>query len=267
VKQPVPDLGEDTYRGSGRLSGRRALITGGDSGVGGAVAIAFAREGADVAIAYLPGEESDAQHVADQVTAAGRRAVRLPGDLRDPGYCRTLVQQAVDQLGGLDTVVNAAGKQVWHASVDDVTEEELEETYQVNVFAAFRIIKAALPHLGPGSAIINTASLEAYQPATDRLACASTRGAIDTLSQGLAQELVTRGIRVDVVAPGPTWRALQVTAGGDPGSLPELGSSEAPIGRARQPAELAPAYVLLASAESGFGAGESLNVDGGMPMP
>jgi NAD(P)-dependent dehydrogenase (short-subunit alcohol dehydrogenase family) len=264
---PVPDLGESSYRGTGRLEGRRALITGADSGIGGAVAIAFAREGADVTMSYLPAEESDAQHVAEQVRAAGRTATLVPGDVTDPTYCRDLVARAVDAMGGLDAVVNVAGKQVWQPELDGLTDDQFVETYETNVFAMFRIVKAAVPHLPPGSTIINTASLEAYKPAPDRLDYASTKGAINNLSKGLAQQLIEKGIRVNVVAPGPTWTALQVTRGVEPDSLPEFGSSESPMGRAAQPAELAPAYVFLASAESSFVVGETLNVNGGMVTP
>ncbi len=264
---PKPDLGEETYRGTGRLEGQRALITGADSGIGAAVAIAFAREGADVTLAYLPEEESDAQHVVGQIEAAGRRAHTVPGDLADAAYCHRLVAEAVHAMGGLDTVVNVAGRQVWHESIDNIDDEEFVSTYAINVFAPWRIIKAALPHLEPGSTIINTASLEAYQPAPDRLVYASTKGALNNLSKGLAQQLITRGIRVNVVAPGPTWTALQPSHGVDPETLPEFGASESPIGRPGQPAEQAPAYVFLASPESSFVAGETLNVNGGMPTP
>ncbi|BDI24056.1 SDR family oxidoreductase [Herbiconiux sp. L3-i23] len=265
--EPVPDLGEQSYRGIGKLTGRRALITGADSGIGAAVAIAFAREGADIALSYLPEEESDARHVIELIEAEGRTAVPLPGDLTDAEYCRALVAGAVEGLGGLDTVVNVAGKQVWQTEIGDITDEQFEATYRTNVFAPFWIIKAALPHLGPGSTIINTASAEAYSPAPDRLDYASTKGAINNFSKGLAQQLAPKGIRVNVVAPGPTWTVLQVTRGVDPETLPEFGSSEAPIGRAGQPAEIAPAYVFLASPESSFVIGETLNVNGGMPTP
>lgn len=264
---PVPDLGEDTYRGTGRLEGRRALITGGDSGIGAAVAIAYAREGADVAITYLPEEEPDARHVVELIEAAGRTAVAIPGDLTDPAFCRELVERAVEGLGGLDALVNVAGKQVWQEKIEDITDEQFDATFKTNVYAAFWIIKAALPHLGPGSTIINTASLEAYAPAPDRLDYATTKGAINNFSKGLATQLVERGIRVNVVAPGPTWTVLQPTRGVDPETLPEFGSSESPMGRAAQPAEQAPAYVFLASAESSFVAGETLNVNGGMTTP
>ncbi|KQQ09695.1 SDR family oxidoreductase [Rathayibacter sp. Leaf296] len=264
---PRPDLGEDTYRGTGRLTGRRALITGADSGIGAAVAIAFAREGADVALAYLPEEEEDAQLVIELVRAAGRTALALPGDLRDQRYCTELVEQAVEGLGGLDAVVNVAGKQVWQQDLLELSDEQFLETFQVNVLAMFRIVKAAVPHLAPGSTIITTASAEAHTPAPDRLDYAMTKGAINNLSKGLAQQLAPKGIRVNVVAPGPTWTVLQVTDGVDPESLPDFGSSESPMGRPAQPAELAPAYVFLASAESSFVAGETLNVNGGMPTP
>jgi len=264
---PVPDLGEDTYRGTGRLTGRKALITGGDSGIGAAVAIAYAREGADVAITYLPEEESDARHVVDLIEAAGRTAVAIPGDLTDAAFCRELVERAVEGLGGLDALVNVAGKQVWQEKIEDITDEQFDATFKTNVYAAFWIVKAALPHLGPGSTIINTASLEAYTPAPDRLDYATTKGAINNFSKGLATQLVERGIRVNVVAPGPTWTVLQPTRGVDPETLPEFGSSESPMGRAAQPAEQAPAYVFLASAESSFVAGETLNVNGGMNTP
>jgi len=264
---PRPDLGEDSYRGTGRLTGRRALITGADSGIGAAVAIAFAREGADVALAYLPEEEEDAQHVIELIRAAGRTAVPLPGDLRDQNYCTDLVEKAVEGLGGLDAVVNVAGKQVWQEDVLQLSDEQFLETFQVNVLAMFRIVKAAVPHLAPGSTIITTASAEAHTPAPDRLDYAMTKGAINNLSKGLAQQLAPKGIRVNVVAPGPTWTVLQVTDGVDPESLPDFGSSESPMGRPAQPAELAPAYVFLASSESSFVAGETLNVNGGMPTP
>ncbi|KQO64425.1 SDR family oxidoreductase [Curtobacterium sp. Leaf261] len=264
---PKPDLGADSYRGTERLAGRKALITGADSGIGAAVAIAFAREGADVALSYLPEEQSDADRIIALVEEAGRTAVPIPGDLTDAGYCRDLVAKAVEGLGGLDAVVNVAGKQVWQEHLEDLDDEQFEATFRTNVFAAFHIIKAAVPHLPAGATIVNTASLEAYVPAPDRLDYASTKGAINNLSKGLSQQLIERGIRVNVVAPGPTWTALQPSGGVDPESLPEFGSSESPMGRAAQPAELAPAYVFLTSSESSFVAGETLNVNGGMVTP
>ncbi|MFJ4221018.1 SDR family oxidoreductase [Curtobacterium luteum] len=264
---PVPDLGESSYRGTGRLAGRKALITGADSGIGAAVAIAFAREGADVALAYLPEEQSDADHVIEQVEAAGRTAVAIPGDLRDRAYANDLVERAVAGLGGLDALVSVAGKQRWQPDLLDITDEQFEATFDVNVFGLFRLVKAALPHLRPGSTITTTASMEAYKPAPDRLDYAASKGAINNFSKGLSQLLVERGIRVNVVAPGPTWTVLQPSGGVDPSTLPEFGSSESPMGRAAQPAELAPAYVFLASQESSYVAGETLNVNGGMVTP
>ncbi|WP_066039486.1 SDR family oxidoreductase [Herbiconiux solani] len=263
---PVPDLGEESYRGLGRLTGRRALITGGDSGIGGAVAIAFAREGADVAIAYLPEEESDAAHVLEQVRAAGRTGVGLPCDITDPGACRRLVADAVEALGGLDVLVNNAGKQLAVDDLEDLDDEQFEATFRTNVFANFWITKAAVRHLPPGSAIVNTASLEAYQPAPDRLGYAASKAAINNLSKGLAQQLAGRGIRVNVVAPGPTWTALQVSGGVSDEQMAAF-DDENTYKRAGQPAEIAPAYVFLASAEASFVSGETLNVNGGMVTP
>jgi len=263
---PVPDLGEQTYRGTGRLTGRRALITGGDSGIGGAVAIAFAREGADVAISYLPEEEPDAQHIVGLIELAGRTAIALPGDLKDSDYCRALVAAAVDGLGGLDIVVSNAGKQVFAERIEDLSDEQFADTMHTNVFGMFWVIKAAVPHLQPGSTIIVTASLEAYKQLPFLLDYATTKGAINTFSKALAQQLAPRGIRVNAVAPGPTWTALQVTQGFPPEQLPRYGK-DSPIGRSGQPAELAPAYVFLASGESSFVIGETLNVNGGEPTP
>ena len=260
------DLGEDSYRGLGRLEGRTALITGGDSGIGGATAIAFAREGADVAISYLPEEEEDAQRIKGLITDAGRKAVLLPGDLKDPAYCRDLVAQAVEQLGGLDILVNNAGKQQTVEALGDVSDEQFDETYQTNVYAMFRVTKAALPHLKPGSTIINTSSIQAYQPSENLVDYASTKAAINNFSKGLAQQLAPKGIRVNVVAPGPIWTPLQ-TAGGQPSEqLPSFGE-DTPLGRPGQPAELAPAYVFLASPESSYVVGETLHVNGGTPTP
>jgi NAD(P)-dependent dehydrogenase (short-subunit alcohol dehydrogenase family) len=266
LMDPVPDLGETTYRGSGRLMGRKALITGGDSGIGGAVAIAFAREGADVAISYLPAEESDAQRIVGFIEAAGRTAVAIPGDLTDAAYCRSLVATTVERLGGLDILVNNAGRQVAVDRLEDLSDEQFSETVHTNLFANFWITKAALPHLVPGSTIINTASLDAYKQLPFLLDYSATKGAINTFSKALAQQLAPRGIRVNVVAPGPTWSALQVSGGYPTDQLPEYGK-DSPLGRSGQPAELAPAFVFLASAESSFVVGETLNVNGGTPTP
>ena len=260
------DLGEKTYRGTGRLEGRKALVTGGDSGIGAATAIAFAREGADVALSYLPEEEEDAQRIVGLITDAGGKAVALPGDLTDPAYCRDLVAQAVEGLGGLDILVNNAGKQQHVEALTDLSDEQFDETYKTNVYAMFLVTKAALPHLAPGSTIINTSSIQAYQPSENLVDYASTKAAINNFSKGLAQQLAPKGIRVNVVAPGPIWTPLQ-TAGGQPTEdLPEFGQSP-PLGRPGQPAELAPAYVFLASSESSYVSGSTLHVNGGMPTP
>ncbi|MFL2000054.1 SDR family oxidoreductase [Microbacterium sp. A1-JK] len=263
---PVPDLGETSYRGSGRLTGRKALITGGDSGIGGAVAIAFAREGADVAIVHLPDEQADADHVLELVREAGRTGVSIATDISDAAACRALVAEAVEALGGLDILVNNAGKQVAVDRVEDLSDEQFEETFRTNVFANFWITKAALAHLPAGASIINTASLEAYKPAPDRLDYAATKAAVNNLSKGLAQQLAPRGIRVNVVAPGPTWSALQVSGGVSDEQMKAF-DDESTYQRAGQPAEIAPAFVFLASAESSYVSGETLNVNGGMVTP
>ena len=263
---PVPDLGQDSYLGSGKLAGRKALITGADSGIGGAVAIAFAREGADIALAYHPDEEADARRIRDLVEAAGQRAVSLPGDLRDPAYCRRLVADAVEGLGGLDTVINVAGRQIAVPDFEQVSDEQFEEVFAVNVFAPFRIVKAALPHLRPGSVIINTASLEVYQQNAFLIDYASTKAAISNFSKALASQLAPKGIRVNIVAPGPTWTALQVSGGFPTDQLPEYGH-DTPLGRSGQPAEIAPAYVYLASDDASYVVGATVNVNGGLPTP
>ena len=260
------DHGEETYRGSGRLEGRKALVTGGDSGIGAAVAIAYAREGADVAISYLAEEEEDAQRIVALIEAAGRKAVALPGDIKSREVCLDIVQKTVDALGGLDILVNNAGKQQHVEDFADLDDENFDETYKTNVYAMFWITKAALPHLAPGSTIINTTSIQAYQPAPMLVDYASTKAAINTFSKGLAMQLAPKGIRVNAVAPGPIWTPLQPAGGQPSDALPDVGSQTA-LGRWGQPAELAPAYVFLASAESSFVSGETLNVNGGMPTP
>jgi NAD(P)-dependent dehydrogenase (short-subunit alcohol dehydrogenase family) len=260
------DHGEETYRGSGRLEGRKALITGGDSGIGAAVAIAFAREGADVAIAYLPEEEEDAQAIVELIEKAGRTAVTIAGDIKDEAFCESLVQQAVDGLGGLDILVNNAGKQQHVEDLLELTTENFDDTFKTNVYAMFWITKAALPHLAPGSSIINTTSIQAYKPAEFLLDYAATKAAINTFSKALAQQLAPKGIRVNLVAPGPIWTPLQPAGGQPADALPSVGD-ETPLGRWGQPAELAPAYVFLASGESSYVIGETLHVNGGMPTP
>lgn len=260
------DLGETTYVGSGKLRGRKALITGGDSGIGGATAIAFAREGADVAISYLPEEEEDARRIVGLVEEAGQKAVALPGDLTDAQYCRDLVARAVEALGGLDILINNGGKQQNADTLGDITDEQFDETFKTNVYAMFWITKAALPHLKAGASIINTSSIQAYQPAAMLLDYAPTKAAINTFSKGLAESLAPQGIRVNVVAPGPIWTPLQTAGGQPPSALPDFGT-ETGLGRPGQPAELAPAFVFLASNESSYVVGETLHVNGGMPTP
>lgn len=263
---PKADHGEESYRGTGRLEGRKALITGGDSGIGSAVAIAFAREGADVAIAYLPSEEKDAQRIAALITDEGKKAVALPTDISSSENCRRLVEDAVKELGGLDILVNNAGKQIYCEKIEDLPDEQFDETFKTNVYGMFWITKAAMKHLQPGSSIINTTSINAYDPAPILLDYATTKGAINNFTKGLSQQLAPRGIRVNAVAPGPFWTPLQVSDGQPKKALPKFGTST-PIGRAGQPTELAPAYVFLASSESSYVIGETLNVNGGMPTP
>lgn len=263
---PASDIGEHSYRGTGRLEGRKALVTGGDSGIGAAVAVAFAREGADVAITYLPAEEQDARDVERIVTASGRTAVLLPGDLTDAAFCAEVVDRAAEALGGLDILVNNAGKQVATESITDITDEQLEQTYQANILAMFRLTRTALKHLPAGAAIINTTSIQAYEPSPTLLDYASTKAAINNFTKGLAQQLAPQGIRVNAVAPGPIWTPLQPSGGQPAEDLPEFGK-DVPLGRAGQPTELAPAYVFLASPESSYVLGETLNVNGGSPTP
>jgi hypothetical protein len=264
--RPRPDLGADSYRGTERLSGRKALVTGADSGIGAAVAIAFAREGADVAISYLPSEEEDARQIVELIEAAGSQAVAIPGDLRDAGYCETLVRDAVDALGGLDLLVNNAGRQQDVDDFEKMTDEQFDDTFKTNVYGMFHVTQAAVPHMPPGSTIINTTSVQAYLPSPTLVDYASTKGTINTFTKALAGQLAPKGIRVNAVAPGPIWTPLQVAGGQKPEKLPTFGQ-QTPLGRPGQPAELAPAYVFLASGESSFVVGETLNVNGGMPTP
>ncbi|MBF4458147.1 SDR family oxidoreductase [Pseudoclavibacter sp. VKM Ac-2867] len=260
------DLGESTYEGSGRLKGRRALVTGGDSGIGAATVIAFAREGADVALAYLPEEQEDADRITAIAQDAGVNVVQLPGELTDDKYVKGLADAAVAKLGGLDILVNNAGKQIFNEDLTTLTSEQFDETFKVNVYAMFEISKAAIPHLPPGSTIINTTSIQAYSPAAILVDYASTKATINAFTKALAQQLAPKGIRVNAVAPGPIWTPLQVTDGQPPEKVEEFGE-DTPLGRMGQPAELAPAYVFLASPESSYVLGETLNVNGGMPTP
>src|SRR3712207_5900921 len=260
----APDYGEQTYRGSNRLEGRKAVITGGDSGIGRAVAPAFAREGADVVISYLEAEERDAQETARVVRDAGRTAVTVPGDLQDEGYCRALVERTVQELGGIDILVNNAAYQMARGGIADISSEELQRTFQTNIIAMFHTSRTALEHMQPGATIINTASVQAYQPDPMLLAYAATKAAIVNFSKGLAQETIERGVRVNVVAPGPVWTPL-IPATMPQEKVEEFGAEESPTGRAAQPAELAPVYVFLASQESSYINGETIRVTGGMP--
>ena len=263
---PKADHGEESYHGTDRLAGRKALITGADSGIGAAVAIAFAREGADVVMSYLPEEEEDAVRIAGLVQNAGRTAVTIPGDLRDPAYCRDLVARAAEAMGGIDILVNNGGKQVFNEDLTTLSDEQFDDTFKTNVYAMFWITKAALPHMKPGSTIINTTSIQAYSPSQMLVDYASTKATINAFTKGLSQQLAPKGIRVNAVAPGPIWTPLQVTEG-QPQDKIETFGTQTPLGRAGQPAELAPAYVFLASAESSYVIGETLNVNGGEPTP
>lgn len=263
---PVPDTGEDTYQGSGRLTGRKAIVTGADSGIGRAVAIAFAREGADVVLSYMPEEEEDAKQVLKLVQEAGRTAIAIPGDLKDEEYCEQLVDTAVKQLGGIDILANVAGKQQFVPDIADLTTKHFDDTFKTNVYAMFWLCKAAVKHMQPGSAIINTSSIQAYNPSPNLLDYATTKAAINTFSKSLAQQVADKGIRVNVVAPGPVWTPLQVVGGQPEEVLKEFGAST-PLGRPGQPAEMAPAYVFLASQESSYISGETLNANGGTPTP
>lgn len=259
---PRPDQGEESYRGTGRLKGRKALITGGDSGIGAATAIAFAKEGADVAINYLPDEEPDAREVAKVIRAAGRNAIAIPGDLRDENFCNRLVEDAVSQLGGLDVVVNNAARQHSVDSIEDLTTELLDWTFKTNLYALFWITRAAVPHLQPGSVIINTSSEQAYDPYPNIVDYACTKAAIANFTKSMGKQLARRGIRVNAVAPGPVWTPLQVSGGQPTSKLPQFGATT-PLGRAGQPVELAPVYVALAAGELSFATGQIWGDTGG----
>lgn len=260
--KPVPDCGEATYRGSGRLKGRKALVTGGDSGIGRAAVIAFAREGADVAINYYPSEEPDAQDLAKLLQAEGLKLVLLPGDLTDADFCRDLVAMSVKALGGLDIVVNNAAYQQSKASIDEISAEQFDRTIKTNVYAMFHISKAAIPLMKPGACFINTASVNSVSPGEELLDYATTKGAILIFTKGLAKQLAPKGIRVNAVAPGPVWTPLQVAGGQLPGKLKEFGQ-DTPLGRAGQPAELASLYVTLAESGTSFTSGSVFGANGG----
>jgi NAD(P)-dependent dehydrogenase (short-subunit alcohol dehydrogenase family) len=262
LMQPRPDHGETSYRGSNLLPGRKALVTGGDSGIGRAAAIAFAREGADVAINYLPVEEPDAREVIELIRAAGRKAVAIPGDLRNAAFCRKLVATAANELGGLDILVSNAARQHAVDALDKLTDEEFDWTMKTNIYAPFWITKAALPHLRPGSAIIITASVQAFRPSPTLFDYAQTKAASVAFAKSLAKQLAPRGIRVNAVAPGPFWTPLQVSGGLLPHEVPEFGDYT-PLGRPGQPVELAPVYVMLASDECSYSSGQVFGASGG----
>lgn len=264
--EPRPDHGEATYRGSGRLRGRKALITGGDSGMGRAAAIAYAREGADVAINYLPAEEPDAREVIALIEAERRMGLAIPGDLREEEFCKRLVAETVRGLGGLDIVVSNAGRQQSHESILDISTEQFDWTMKTNIYAPFWIIKAALPHLKPGSVIIGTASEQAYDPSADLYDYAQTKAATMNYVKSLAKQLGPKGIRVNGVAPGPIWTALQVSGGASQEKLEKFGSNTS-LGRPGQPAELASIYVQLAANDGSFATGQVYGAAGGSGQP
>ncbi|MGN8072488.1 SDR family oxidoreductase [Mucilaginibacter sp. 22184] len=263
---PKPDHGEKSYKGSGRLAGRKALITGGDSGMGRATAIAYAREGADVAINYFPTEEEDAKEVIALIKAEGRKAIAIPGDLRDEAFCKKLVDEAVKGLGGLDIVVNNAGRQQSNQSILDISTEQFDWTMKTNIYAPFWIIKAALPHLQPGSVIIGTTSEQAYDPSPDLYDYAQTKAATMNYVKSLAKQLGLKGIRVNGVAPGPIWTPLQVSGGASQEKLKQFGG-QTPLGRPGQPAELASIYVQLAASDASYATGQIYGSSGGSGQP
>jgi NAD(P)-dependent dehydrogenase (short-subunit alcohol dehydrogenase family) len=263
---PKPDHGETSYRGSGRLAGRRALITGADSGMGRAAAIAYAREGADVAINYLPSEEPDAREVIQLIKEAGRTGVPIPGDLRDRAFCQRLVAEAIQKLGGLDVVVCNAGRQQSKASILDISDEDFDSTMKTNIYAPFYIIKAALPHLSEGSCIIGTTSEQAYDPSPDLYDYAQTKAATMNYVKSLAKQLGPKGIRVNGVAPGPIWTPLQISGGASVLKYTHFGNTTS-LGRPGQPAELASIYVQLAASDASFTTGNIYGAGGGQGQP
>ncbi len=260
--EPQPDHGEQSYVGCGKLTSRKALITGGDSGIGRAVAIAFAREGADVAISYLPSEQADAQAVVELIEQAGRKAVALPGDISDEQVCRKLVQDAVAGLGGLDILVNNAAVQDTTPSLAEITSEQFDTVLKTNLYALFWITQEAAPHLQPGAAIINTTSIQAYEPSPTIMDYAMTKAGIVAFSKALSKQMIEKGVRVNAVAPGPFWTPLQPSGGQTQDKIEKFGSG-VPMGRPGQPVEIAPIYVLLASQEGSYITGEVYGVTGG----
>jgi len=259
---PIPDCGENSYKGSNRLKGRKALITGGDSGIGRAAAIAYAREGADIAINYLPEEQKDADSLARLLEKEGKKVILLPGDLSDKKFCKQMIKNAYDQLGGLDILALIAGKQVSKTDIQEITDEQLTNTFKINVFSLFWTVQEVLPLLRPGSSIITTSSIQAYQPSPDLLDYAATKSAIIAFTRALAKQIASKGIRVNSVAPGPIWTPLQISGGQQQEKLPKFGQNT-PMERAGQPVELAGVYVFLASQESSYVTAEVYGVTGG----
>jgi NAD(P)-dependent dehydrogenase (short-subunit alcohol dehydrogenase family) len=260
-----PDHGEESYQGHGRLTGRKAVITGGDSGIGRAVAIAYAREGADVLISYLPEEEDDAQDTVRLIEKAGRKAVTVPGDIRDQAQCRAIIDRALAELGGVDILVNNAAYQMMQpGGITDITDEQFDRVMKTNLYAMFWLCRAAVPHMQPGATIINTASVQAYQSSSALLDYATTKGGIVAFTKALAEDLAEKGIRVNAVAPGPIWTPL-IPATFDAEKVKGFGS-DTPLGRAGQPTEVAAAFVFLASDEASYVSGTVLGVTGGKPV-
>ncbi len=260
--EPRPDHGEDSYQGCGRLKGRKALITGGDSGIGRATAIAYAREGADVAISYLPSEEEDAQEVIALIEQAGCKALALPGDVREESWNATMVQRVVEAFGGLDILVVNAGRQQYREDVSQVSTADFDATLKTNLYALHWLCQAAAPHMPPGAAIITTSSIQAYEPSDILMDYATTKGGIVTYTKALAKQMIEKGVRVNSVAPGPFWTVLQ-PSGGQPQEKVEQFGAKSAFGRPGQPVEIAPIYVLLASQEASFVTGEVWGVTGG----
>jgi NAD(P)-dependent dehydrogenase (short-subunit alcohol dehydrogenase family) len=266
ILKPQADHGEESYCGSDRLVNRKALITGGDSGIGRAIAIAFAREGADVVINYLPSEEIDGQKTLEILKETGQKAIAIPGDITNENFCKNLVMQAVEELGSIDILVNNAAEQEFVEELDDLTTEQFTKTFATNVFAMFWITKAAVPHMPPGASIINTTSIVSYQPSPGLLDYSSSKAAITAFTKSLAKMLIKKGIRVNAVAPGPVWTPLQQSGGQSDEKLQHFGE-KTPMGRAGQPAEVAPAFVFLASQESSYVTAEVIGVTGGVHLP
>ncbi|WJP97938.1 SDR family oxidoreductase [Macrococcus bovicus] len=262
---PVPDCGETSYKGSGKLTGKKALVTGGDSGIGRAAAIAYAKEGADVAINYLPFEEADAQEVKAVIEEAGQKAVLIPGDLRDEAFNKTLVEQAVKELGGIDILCSVAGEQTAVDHIEDLSTEQLRSTFETNVFSLVWLIQAALPHLKAGASIITTSSVQSYNPSKNLVDYAATKSAIVSITKSLATQFGEKGIRVNSVAPGPIWTALQITGGQPQEKIPEFGQ-KVDLKRAGQPVELSDVYVFLASDSASYVTGQVYGVTGGVQI-